>query len=114
LSLLETNFTVRTIISPVSLSMRVLTRRPPAECSGEPPMRHCCRSIPVSAYERDKSFIGVKSPCRKRGAMASTGVAGKGKKPREKAAAAEGVKSFRQAVAEIHAIRPPLTQNPHA
>jgi transcriptional regulator with XRE-family HTH domain len=46
--------------------------------------------------------------------MASTGVAGKGKKPREKAAAAEGVKSFRQAVAEIHAIRPPLTQNPHA
>ena len=46
--------------------------------------------------------------------MASTGVVGKGKKPREKTAAAEGVKSFRQAVAEIHAIRPPLTQNLHA
>lgn len=30
------------------------------------------------------------------------------------AATTDTVKSFRQAVAEIHAIRPPLTQNPHA
>jgi transcriptional regulator with XRE-family HTH domain len=39
---------------------------------------------------------------------------GKGKKTRAKAAAADQVKPFKQAVAEIHAIRPPLTQNPHA
>ena len=39
---------------------------------------------------------------------------GKGKMVRAKAAAADQVKPFKQAVAEIHAIRPPLTQNPHA
>lgn len=45
--------------------------------------------------------------------MAREGAAGK-KKSQPKAAATDGIKPFRQAVAEIHAIRPPLTQNPHA
>ena len=45
--------------------------------------------------------------------MAREGAAGK-KKSQPKAAATDGMKPFRQAVAEIHAIRPPLTQNPHA
>jgi len=45
--------------------------------------------------------------------VAREGAAGK-KKSQPKAAATDGMKPFRQAVAEIHAIRPPLTQNPHA
>jgi len=45
--------------------------------------------------------------------VAREGAAGK-KKSQPKAAATDGIKPFRQAVAEIHAIRPPLTQNPHA
>ena len=39
---------------------------------------------------------------------------GKETKVRARAAATDMVKPFKQAVAEIHAIRPPLTQNPHA
>ena len=47
--------------------------------------------------------------------MARDDSPGKGGKARAKAAATtDTVKPFRQAVAEIHAIRPPLTQNPHA
>jgi transcriptional regulator with XRE-family HTH domain len=46
--------------------------------------------------------------------MASEGSGEKRAKPRARAASAEGLKTFKQAVAEIHAIRPPLTQNPHA
>lgn len=46
--------------------------------------------------------------------MAGSGSSRKTAKTRAKAAATEVVKPFRQAVAEIHAIRPPLTQDPHA
>jgi transcriptional regulator with XRE-family HTH domain len=46
--------------------------------------------------------------------MTSDRGSAKSGKSAAKAAAADGVKPFKQAIAEIRAIRPPLTQNPHA